>query len=205
MRRTKEEAAFTREQLLKAGLAVFSRRGYSAATLEDVAREAGVTRGAIYWHFGSKIELYNALLSEFSARAGAVVQAAASDGGTLADILRRVYTRLLQTVEEDKDLRAMMEITLFKTERSDELADSQEARRAADAALLEGIAAAMRQGIQTGELRGDLDPLLMARAFLASNNGAIHLWLAEPQAFSLAQSAPALADIFLRGIQAASG
>ncbi|MCL4562239.1 MAG: TetR family transcriptional regulator, partial [Chloroflexi bacterium] len=58
MRRTKEEAAETRDLLLKSALSVFSQKGYSATTLGDVARAAGVTRGAIYWHFGSKAELY---------------------------------------------------------------------------------------------------------------------------------------------------
>ena len=52
MRRTKEEAEQTRRALLDAGLRVFSRQGYAAIKLEDIAREAAVTRGAIYWHFG---------------------------------------------------------------------------------------------------------------------------------------------------------
>lgn len=59
-RRTKEEGALTRESLLRAALAAFSTKGYAAATLEDVAAKAGITRGAIYWHFGSKAELYTA-------------------------------------------------------------------------------------------------------------------------------------------------
>ena len=67
MRKTKEEAAITREQLLKKALAVFSKKGYSATTLQDIASEADVTRGAIYWHFGSKAKLYNTLIREYSA------------------------------------------------------------------------------------------------------------------------------------------
>ena len=117
MRKTKEEAAITRESLLQAALAVFSRKGYTAATMEDVARQAGVTRGAIYWHFGSKAELYTALLSEYSARGGEIVQAAAAEGGSLVEILRRVFIRLLEAVESDAALRAVMDISLFKTDK----------------------------------------------------------------------------------------
>ena len=62
MRRTKEEAEQTRQDLLDAALTVFSQKGYTATRLEDVARAAGVTRGAIYHHFGSKAELYSALI-----------------------------------------------------------------------------------------------------------------------------------------------
>ena len=66
MRRTKEEAAITREQLLKKALAVFSKKGYAATTLQNIAHEADVTRGAIYHHFGGKAELYNTLIREYS-------------------------------------------------------------------------------------------------------------------------------------------
>ena len=54
MRRTKKDAELTRQQLLKAGFKVFGDKGYAAARLSDVAEEAGVTRGAIYWHFENK-------------------------------------------------------------------------------------------------------------------------------------------------------
>ncbi|MGZ9164459.1 MAG: TetR family transcriptional regulator, partial [Anaerolineales bacterium] len=66
MRRTKEEAAVTRATLLKTALSVFSAKGYAAATLDDVATAAKVTRGAIYWHFKSKADLYNTLTQELS-------------------------------------------------------------------------------------------------------------------------------------------
>src|SRR5512146_2965495 len=200
MRRTKEEAAITRESLLKAALTVFSQKGFAAATLEDVARQAGVTRGAIYWHFGSKAELYGALVSEYSARGGQIVQQAASEGGSLLEILRRVFVRLLEAVEDDPALRAVMEISLFKTERVPELAEVHRGQSAGSQALLEGIAQAMRQGIAAGDLRADLDPLDMARAFLGFQQGMIYLWVLEPDSFSLKGSAPALAEIFLKGI-----
>jgi len=62
MKRTQEEAAKTRQDLLDAALQVFSQQGYQAARLQDIAKAAGVTRGAIYHHFGSKAELFNTLM-----------------------------------------------------------------------------------------------------------------------------------------------
>ena len=62
MKRTAEEAEQTRQELLDAALAIFSRTGFEAARLEDIAKTAGVTRGAVYHHFGGKPELYLALL-----------------------------------------------------------------------------------------------------------------------------------------------
>ena len=87
MRRTKEDAALTRETVLDAALAVFSRQGYAATTLDHIAQEAGVTRGAIYWHFGGKAELYNTLLEERFARAFAGMAKLLAEPGTPLQIV----------------------------------------------------------------------------------------------------------------------
>jgi len=118
----------------------------------------------------------------------------------LVDILNRVFVRLLLAVERDPALRSVMEISLFKTERTPDLMEAQQQRIESGRQLLAGIADAMRQGIAAGELRADLDPAEMARAFIALQNGAMYLWLWDPAAFSLKDSAPRLAEIFLQGI-----
>ena len=59
----------------------------------------------------------------------------------------------------------------------------------------------MGQGIQAGLLRSDLEPKEMARAYLAFQNGLIHLWLTSPNQFSLKASAESFADILLAGLQ----
>ncbi len=56
-RRTHEDAMRTRRRILEASLEIFSRQGFEKTSLTDIAREAGVTRGAIYWHFENKNEL----------------------------------------------------------------------------------------------------------------------------------------------------
>ena len=202
MRRTKEEAAITRKQLLKKALAVFSKKGYTAATLHDIAIEARVTRGAIYWHFGSKSELYNTLIREYSDRGNVIVQQAASEGGTLVDILRRVFIRQLQAIEDDQELRALMELHLFKTGPDPELEEGRQQQIESGAGLIEMVAGIMRQGMEQGLLRSDLDAKDMARSFLALQNGLIHLWLTQPSQFSLKASAEPFADILIAGIQA---
>jgi TetR/AcrR family acrAB operon transcriptional repressor len=201
MKRTKEEAAITREQLLSKALKVFSKKGYAATTLEDIAREAEVTRGAIYWHFGSKAELYNTLIREYSNRGGAIMQQAAAEGGTLVDILRRVFVRQLQAVEEDTALRALMELQLFKTGLVAELEEGRQQQVEGSVGLVEMLAGIMGQGVQAGMLRSDVDPKEMARAYLGFQNGLIHLWLTSPNQFSLKNSADAFADILMAGLQ----
>jgi len=202
MRRTKEEAAITRQQLLKKALSAFSKKGYAATSLADIAREAEVTRGAIYWHFGSKAELYNTLIREYSDRGNAIMQQAVSEGGTLLDILRRVFVRQLEAIEENQELRSLMELYLFKTGLVEELEEGRQQQIASSTGLVEMMAGIMEQGVGLGLLRSDISPKDMARSYLAFQNGLIHLWLAAPNEFSLKDNVEAFANILISGIQA---
>ncbi len=202
MRRTKEEASVTREQLLKKALAVFSQKGYAATTLQDIARETEVTRGAIYHHFGSKAELYNTLISEYSEKGNDIVQQAASEGGTLLDILRRVFVRQLCIIEDDPEMRALMELALFKTGLVPELEEGRQRQIESGMGLVDMLAGIMNQGLEQGLLHSVGDPREMARAYIAFQNGLIHLWLTAPDQFSLKAQAEKFADILMTGIKA---
>ncbi len=201
MRIIKEEAAVTREQLLKKALAVFSKKEYSTATLQDIASEPDVTRGAIYWYFGSKAELYNTLIKEYSDRGSQIVQQAASEGGTLIDVLLSVFVRQLEIVEKDREMRALMELYLFKTGPVPELEQGRLQQIESSNSLIEMLASIMRQGIEAGLLRSDVDAKDMSRAYLAFQNGLIQLWLINSKKFSLQASANSFADILLTGFQ----
>ena len=129
------------------------------------------------------------------------MQQAASEGGTLLDILRRVFVRQLQAVEEDSSLRALMELQLFKTGLVAELEEGRQQQIEGSVGLVEMLAGIMGQGVQAGLLRSDVDPKEMARAYLAFQNGLIHLWLTSPNQFSLKNSADSFADILMAGLQ----
>ncbi len=90
MKRTKEEAEQTRQALLDAALVIFSRKGFAATGLEEIAERAKVTRGAIYHHFKNKRDLYLTLMREGSQRGGAAIQRAISEGGSFVDVCTHI-------------------------------------------------------------------------------------------------------------------
>ncbi|HEY7123198.1 MAG TPA: TetR family transcriptional regulator [Ktedonobacterales bacterium] len=202
MRRTKEAAEETRQNLLGAALKVFSQKGFAATRLEDVAEEAGVSRGAIYWHFKNKADLFNTLSEEVSADLDVLIQQAVAEGGTFLEVTRRIMVQLLRHTEEDETFRAVQELTIFKTGYLPELEEGMEKKRQGMRALEAELAGHMRQALAAGEVRADLDPVIAARAYLGYISGLMINWLTDQQAFSLAESAPALVDVFLRGIAA---
>jgi TetR/AcrR family acrAB operon transcriptional repressor len=63
-RKTAQEAAKTRQRIISASVSAFARDGVAHVTLEQIAGQAGVTRGAIYWHFKNKQDLLEKILDE---------------------------------------------------------------------------------------------------------------------------------------------
>jgi TetR/AcrR family transcriptional regulator, acrAB operon repressor len=200
MRKTKEEAAVTRNTLLDAALVVFSKQGYESTRLEDIADEAGVTRGAIYHHFGGKVELYNALLEERFARANQVWQDAIAEGGTPLQMLRRLMVRSLQYLEEDADYRAVQEMVSFKTAMIPELEDGLQKKKAGQQAYLDYLAGLVEQGVDAGEIRPGTNPRDAAIAIIGMMNGVGLLWMFDTKLFSLRARAENIVDTFLNGI-----
>ena len=92
----------TRDSLLDAATRVFARRGFHGASLEEVAAEAGVSKGAVYYNFSSKEELFLAILDQHVASRLAMIEdarAGAGMGGSLRDGARRIAT----SFREDRD------------------------------------------------------------------------------------------------------
>lgn len=199
MRRTQEEAEQTRRDLLSAGLKVFSQKGYQAARLTDIAEAAGVTRGAIYHHFGGKVELYFALLEDASGKVNAVMEEAIKEGGTFLDVSTRIMIYSLRYLEEDSEFAETMALSLS---RPPEITRAIQMKKEESQAFIDGLANTMAQGINSGDVRTGLSPHNLARAFVAFQQGIMSLWLSDPSAFSIKDEAEALTDIFVHGLAA---
>jgi len=200
MRRTKEEAALTREQLLYAALTVFRSQGYTRTTLDDIAAAAGVTRGAIYWHFGGKAELYNALISEHLTRAYTVFEHVLAQAGTPMDRLRRFMRRFLEYLEEDADYRAVLELKLLMTEVTPELVGGLQRMNQRNDVSLDTLMQLIQTALMAGEVRSGVEPRTAALIVMGFLGGITSLWLQQPTSFSLKACASVLVDTFLQGI-----
>lgn len=200
MKRTKEEAEITRQTVMEAALKVFSRMGYATARLEDIAEEAGVTRGAIYHHFSNKRDLYLTMLEEMWMRVMPVMMSAVDEGGTPLQILRRSFGRKLRYAEEDELWRAINELYLLKTALLPELEEALQKKRDGMFQAFQMIEQIICQAIEQGEVRPDVDARKAAIAYYGLQDGLLALWLMDPTQFSLTTQAEASAEIFIRGI-----
>ena len=203
MRRTKEDAELTRQDILEAAITEFSRNGYAATRLQDIAKSAGVTRGAVYHHFGGgKAELFANIIEQATLTGSQAINGAIQEGGTFLEILQRILIFTLELVNRDSQFRAAMRLLLFNSGDSPELSAMRALRLEQGLAQMEQIAGFFQLGLSQGEVQPDLDPQVAARAFLAYQNGLIMLWLSAPGSIDLEKHADGLADVFVRGVAA---
>ena len=118
-RKTKAEAAETRQQVLDAALEVFFRKGYSRATFVDIAKEIGLSKGAVYWHFKTKPDLLVALIEEMVERKQQLVPSL--EGVESLAEFRSQYLESFRIMFSDPLLYKFESFINFQIEWSDEL------------------------------------------------------------------------------------
>lgn len=201
MRRRKEDAEATKQSILRAALEVFSRSGYAATRVEDIAEQANVTTGAIYHHFSGKSDVYIKLVEATSARVNQQAQEILSEGGTPEAKLRRLLVGLFEQAEEDREYRALLELSL-KTEQTAELATIVEQTLESRRMLTQFFAELIEAGIAAGEFKPGVPPEDAALALVGFMNGVGLLWVQDPGLFSIKARAAGLVDVALGGIVA---
>ena len=124
VRKTKEDAELTRQRIIDAAREVFLARGVSRSTLEHIATQADVTRGAVYWHFKNKAEIFHALRDQVFLplidRMDDTLTVESSD-----DALTQIEKSLCDIVHElnkNIEMRQTYEIMMMKCEYVDEFA-----------------------------------------------------------------------------------
>jgi AcrR family transcriptional regulator len=90
-----------REQILKAALEIFSRKGYAAATIPEIARAAGVAAGTIYIYYPSKRELFIAVIKNFIITAPLIDLIDKMPKGDITEILKNILRDRFDLIKND--------------------------------------------------------------------------------------------------------
>ena len=206
VRRTQDEAAETRNGILDAAERVFSQRGVSHTSLEDIAKAAGVTRGAIYWHFKNKNELFSAMVNRVSLPIEEMVAQtiAEDDGGNPLAALRTAAIDALKRTATDAQCQRVFDIVTHKCEYLEDLADVKERVSHIRCGCVERTEAALQNAVKLGYLPKGLDTRLAAVGLDAMIYGLIANWLADRNYVKLERDAEALVDRYLACLGAKS-
>ena len=202
VRRTKAEAAVTREQLLDAAERVFRERGVASTTLGEVAAAAGVTRGAVYWHFRDKVDLLGAMCERATLPLDAIFEQAADAGPDPLDTLRRTAVAALIQLTRDPRAQAVFQVVFQTCGSSAELAPLESTKERERGQCLAHVEMLVSRAVAAAQLPADTDVTLAAHALHAYVMGLMHAWVQQPHAFDLAAAAPALVESMVSGLRA---
>ncbi|ATF91555.1 Potential acrAB operon repressor [Cedecea neteri] len=201
-RKTKAQALETRQHILDVAIRLFSQQGVSATSLADIAQAAGVTRGAIYWHFKNKSELFSEIWELTESSIGDLeIEYRAKYPDDPLSVIRELLIYILQATVTEERRRLMTEIIFHKCEFVGELEVLQQARRTLYMEGNERIEAALQRCIDAGKLPSSLRLSLAVTLMRSYITGLIENWLVAPETFDLYAKAPDFIAVLLEMFQ----
>ncbi|WP_162245987.1 MULTISPECIES: TetR family transcriptional regulator [unclassified Aureimonas] len=167
-RRTKEEAAATRDAIIDAAEVLFDRSGVARTSLEAIAQAAKVTRGAIYWHFRDKTDLFGAMQDRARLPQRQFFESRIVDlENRNLDALHEATVEMITRFLADERARRVYTIILFRCEYVGPAGDDL-LRCEADDEMRAIILQVFQRAAETGELSPRWRPQLAADAYICA-------------------------------------
>jgi TetR/AcrR family acrAB operon transcriptional repressor len=202
-RKTKEEAAATRDRILDAAEQLFSEQGVSRTTLQHIATAAGVTRGAIYWHFDDKGALFNAMMERaILPLESAMALLDQTDAADPLQDLRDYMLAGLRVTVQDPQARRVFEIASLKVEFVEELDAARVRRQQSLEMWMTRAEGRIRLAAKRGQVRAGVTPRAAAIGMWVLTDGLIRNWLFNPAAFDLLAVGTEVIDAHIDGLRA---
>ena len=205
-RRTKEDALATRHSLLDAAELLFQAQGVSRTSLNDIAKLAGTSRGAIYWHFKDKADLFNAMMERVTLPLEQSFQDLGRDGNIdpLSQLCLGMREALVR-IANDPQTRRVLEVATQKVEYVDEL----QAVRARHLAVRRDFLAKVAHGLSAAATHRSVTlaapAATCAGGLHAIIDGLIQNWLLDSEAFDLVVVGQDVMEIYLCGLSLKRG
>lgn len=200
VRRTKENAEQTRNQILDAAERVFHERGVSNTTLDHVAKAAGVTRGAIYWHFENKSALFNAMHERISLPFMHIFEPLLESEHPLED-LQAVCVRGLKDIEDNAQLRRVFDVLIHRCEYVETMSGAAQRMNMWHETITNGVASVLRYAQSRGQLPSYIDADMTAFGLHSFMHGLISCRLSMVGSSSFHDNAEELVGRFFKGLR----
>ncbi|WP_082754917.1 TetR family transcriptional regulator [Variovorax sp. PAMC 28711] len=200
VRRTKEEALATRHRLIDAAEILFQAQGVSQTSLQQIAERAGATRGAIYWHFKDKADLFNAMMERITLPMEDSMRFKGTAEQDPLAIIETGMVHALRLVTEDPQVRRVFEVAMHKVEYTGEMASVQQRHIEARNSCVVDFEKALRLAARRAHLRLPVPAATAAQGLHALMSGLIQNWLLDPLAFALVNAGRRTFNVYLTGL-----
>ncbi|OGO19805.1 MAG: hypothetical protein A2Z14_08285 [Chloroflexi bacterium RBG_16_48_8] len=164
---------FRKDQILQAATAVFARLGFHKARMDDIAQEAGLSKGAVYWYFKSKDEIITTILDRFMDRELENIQRISQGDGPIPVRLMKMMKTLAKEIEEISDRMPIIYEFYAIAAREEAIRKTIHRYFGKYTTLLQEL---IQTGIERGELR-DVPPHEAALSLVAQMEGCKLIWI----------------------------
>jgi TetR/AcrR family acrAB operon transcriptional repressor len=197
-RRTKEEAQETRNRILDTAERVFSANGVAHTSLADIAAAAELTRGAIYWHFKNKCDLFTAMVDREMLPMDELLESP-FDAREINPLqrLRDILVDCLCDVMRNPRRRTIVEIMLLKWEHTPDMQPVVDMKRINIRATIERMARSLDNAVSKKQLPDNLDTQRAASYLHALIVGVLSDYLMVASGIDLVAEAPRLIDGYI--------
>ncbi len=199
-RRTKEQALQTRNDILQSALDLFDEKGYNNTTLVHIAERIGLTKGAVYWHFKSKQDVFISLIADMDKRFDVGLIPLAIKVRDLRG-LKQFLCEYVSLIIDDPQLSKFFNILEFKIEWTDEFSKATDLLTRQDEELFDFVQSILEIEKKAGTIM-DIDHKAAAIALIAMVDGLVFDALCRPNAM-LKSNVDLGIDIFFRGLKRA--
>lgn len=183
VRKTKEDAELTRKRIVDAARTVFLKRGVSRSTLEHIAAEANVTRGAVYWHFENKTDIFHAIREQvFLPLIDSIDDRLSPTFPDVDNPLDQIEASLMNTINDlssNLEMRETYEIIMIKCEYVDEFATVLHQMLHNCSCIVEKLEAAYERAKAQDLLGTVLSPRALALDTHLFFGGLLHMWIKD--------------------------
>ncbi|OYY99311.1 MAG: TetR family transcriptional regulator [Methylophilales bacterium 16-45-7] len=187
VRKTKEDAGITRQRIINAAREVFLTKGVSRTSLEQIATHAGVTRGAVYWHFENKSQLFHAMREQvvlplIDRMDGTLLFEIDKVNDSVTDQLMRIENFLLGTIQildEDLETRQTYEIMMSKCEYVGEFSTVLQQILNNCSSIVEKLEQVYVRALQKDLINPLHSPAQLAMDTHLFFSGLLHMWVKD--------------------------
>ncbi len=203
VRRTKADALVTRNSLLDAAEHLFQAHGVSRTSLNDIATAAGTTRGAIYWHFKDKADLFNAMMERVTMPLEGALACAAGKAEAAANPLLSLRDSMMNALKQtatDEQTRRVFEVATHKVEYVSEMQAVRDRHLLVRNQCVAMTEKALREVVRREDIKLSMPLPTAALGLHVIMDGLIQNWLLDPLAFDLEKSGRHTMDAYLAGL-----
>jgi len=183
MKKTKEDALVTKKQIIEESVKLFLQKGFSVTTLDEIAQQVNVTRGAIYHHFKDKLDIVNELIETEHLNLKGLLQKIFNENIAPLDKIGKVIEGVVNNFFDNKSFQDFIELTWFKIEYS-QLTRLRSSKAELTGFFIENFNRVVIEAQRNGVIKKDVNASHVTITIINMINGMYRLFFILPEQFN---------------------